>query len=179
MPSRVNIPKVSLRKRENKKKGTWSYLIYFCVDYKVYEATIAIPNCPYDIAEGIQSQTSTALAGRGNFPKEIADAPAIKKYIADLNPSSEAPPIPLIIERYRKNILSTTRSATYQKESMKHVEEFLVRTNGLDGITPATVSDYLNDILIDADGKPTKKPTRNSTYGHITRFFNWIKMREC
>ena len=118
MSSSVNIPKVSLRKRENKKKGTWSYHIRFTVNYKGYEATITIPNCPDDIACGIQAQTTSALAGRGDFPKEIADAPAIKEYLKNvgLTISSDAPPIPDLNRKIREKP-AITHARRYSSEN--------------------------------------------------------------
>ena len=161
-----------MRLRNNRWRIYWRYA------GKSYEAFILINNMDENRAKAILDQTNAALSGRPvEFPVEIQDSPAIKNYIASINPPTIIPEESDLLRKYHQNLMANTTSDDWQKASMSKINEFLQRIKTIDAITEASTLEFLDYLIIHPDtGLATRYSTRNRVQAMLSRFFNWLRI---
>ncbi len=154
-------PTPSLRTRNT------AYQIRWFFQKKRYE--VAIGGVTPDEAKKLLAATAAALAERNDWPAEIINEPAVKRYIAEknaLNPSTDGKELILkYVAHMRSNHNSTwpTDVRAYLLKTQDFIE------NNLLNASTEQIHQYLDYIA------ETHKVTRNRTAAALSGFFRWLR----
>ena len=172
-PRRSHAPRASLRHH----RGRWR--VYWKHDYKTYEAAILDDDCDTRRAEAILAQANAALAGRADWPAEIAAAPAVARYLDAVTPPSphalSGAPTAYILERYRQFLAGGRASAEWVDQVMRWIGGMLDAVDGLDGMDAARVAAWLDGRTVGDPPRPVAAETRNKIRTQIRKFCKWVR----
>ena len=70
----------------------------------------------------------------------------------------------------------TTHSEDHQKATYSRLKRLLTKTNGIEGITPDSVTEFQDEFTINPDtGLHERTVTRNHVRRTLTRFFKYLR----
>ncbi|MHC4872692.1 MAG: tyrosine-type recombinase/integrase [Planctomycetota bacterium] len=146
------------------KDGSWR--IYWSKNRKVYEAVIG--KCDEDYAKNVMHLTALALLEQGDWPLEIADAPAVKRYISlDSLESDSEDILSLYIDTIKGEV-----SSEWAKISGYYLKNAKDLIDGFTGYT--SISQEQAQRLINSIAKDKSTETRNKYLQVYSRFCDWM-----
>ena len=188
-PARSKTPRAAKRFHG----GHWR--IYWTYNYKRYEAVIQDEPCDARRADTILAQANAALSDRVDWPDEIADTPAIRRYLAIINPSSPNPLAGLsaeeLAQRYQQYLAGGRSSPAWLKTVVHWIWDLLQSTGGVENLDAAALAQWLDGRTFKPPVEPKKKPkdwkapaprpisgeTRNKIRTQVGKFCRWVRDR--
>jgi len=160
-----NTPNASIRRRGD------SFQLRWFAQHKQYELTLG--HIPAEKAKTIATVANAALAGRTDWPEEIAHHPAVRRYLRLLE--GEAPTLSTtaeFVDHYIRHMKANSES-TWPQTVQTHLRNYFRQVGNLEDATPFKTSAFLDSV---AEAKSV--PTRNRALSALSGFFNWLKKTE-
>ncbi len=156
-------PTPHLRKRKEAWKIRW------ILDKE--EFSISLGNVPKDYAKATCAAITVALAGKDEWPVELAAEPAIKRYLAKITGNNPQADDRALIEQYYKHMTINSKSS-WPRTVKAHLNAAANFTGNLMTATPPIFLDFLNAIT-----EANSTATRNRAFASLSGFYRWLKIK--